>query len=72
MRLRAGEITDLKLQVPYQLNENGSFSYQYIADFTFMENGELKVGDAKGFRTVVYRKKKKLMKKIFGIDIIEY
>ena len=71
MRLRAKEISDLRLQVPYELNEGGSHSYKYIADFTFIENGIEQIWDAKGFRTSVYKKKAKLMLKVFGITIIE-
>ena len=33
----------------------------YYADFTYIENGEQIVEDVKGFRTEVYRIKKKLM-----------
>ena len=71
MRLVAGEITDLKLQVPYELNEGGTHSYKYFADFEYIENGKLITADAKGFKTAVYNKKKKLMQKVYGIEIIE-
>ena len=72
MRITAGEIKDLKLQVPYSLNEGGAFSYTYISDFTYIENGILIVADAKGFRTAVYKKKKKLMQKVHNITILEF
>lgn len=71
MRLRAKEISDLRLQVPYQLNENGAFSYTYIADFEYIENGVKVTADAKGFKTAVYRKKAKLMMKVWGITVVE-
>ena len=72
MRITAGEITGLELQVPYELNEGGSHSYKYIADFEYIENGVKITADAKGFKTAVYRKKKKLMLKVWGIEILEY
>lgn len=43
----------------------------YYADFTYTENGEQVVEDVKGFRTEVYRIKKKLMLYIHGIRIKE-
>lgn len=68
-----GIITELRLQVPFQLNEDGSFSYQYLADFVYRDvaTGQLIVEDAKGFRTREYRKKKKLMWKVHRIRIKE-
>ena len=44
----------------------------YIADFVYYDkNGELIVEDFKGFKTDLYKLKKKLMKYIYGIDIKE-
>ena len=71
MLLRANKISDLRLQVEYQLNEGGTHSLKYRADFVYWDNGVEKVVDVKGFRTKVYLKKKRLMKKIYGIDLIE-
>jgi len=72
MRLRAKEITDLRLQVPYSLNKGGTFTYTYIADFTYLENGITIVADAKGFKTKVYLKKKKLMLHVYNITVLEF
>lgn len=71
--LKAGEIGLLKLQVPYELNEGGTHSLKYIADFVYLETktGNKIVEDCKGCRTGVYIKKRRLMKKIFGITIKE-
>lgn len=71
--LKAGEIGLLELQVPYELNPGGTHSLKYVADFRYTETktGEQKVIDVKGMRTAVYKKKRKLMKKIFNITIIE-
>lgn len=43
----------------------------YIADFCYIRNGETIVEDAKGYRTEVYRIKKKLMLERYGIQIRE-
>ncbi len=43
----------------------------YIADFCYIQNGETVVEDAKGYRTEVYRIKKKLMLERYGIQIKE-
>lgn len=70
---RAGMIYDLQLQVAYELNPGGTHSLRYIADFVYIiSDNELQIiEDAKGFRTKDYRKKKRLMKKVHGIDIKE-
>ena len=44
----------------------------YVADFVYYDkNGKLVVEDFKGFKTDLYKLKKKLMKYIYGIDIKE-
>lgn len=70
---RAGEISDLKLQVPFELipKQDGERACCYKADFTYIENGQLVVEDAKGYKTEVYKLKKKLMLKEYGIKIRE-
>ena len=75
---RAGKITDLRCQVSFLLipaqYENGKCIERkctYIADFTYRENGQFVVEDAKGLKTDVYRIKKKLMLEKYGIRIRE-
>lgn len=70
---RAGEIIDLKRQVKYELEINGHLICSYKADFTYRRTGrpEVIVEDAKGYRTQIYGLKKKLMKAIHGIEILE-
>lgn len=65
-----GVISDLKLQVVYELNKGGTFSYKYKADFVYERDGQTIVEDVKGAKTVVFRKKCKLMKKVHGITIL--
>lgn len=74
---KAGIITDLKMQVPYilvpafNLNKKRYRQMTYIADFVYKENGKEIVEDTKGFRTDVYKIKKKLMAYIYEIEIKE-
>src|SRR5687768_16168047 len=71
--LKAGVIAFLKLQVPFELNEGGSHSLKYIADFTYTErdSGLQVVEDVKGMRSREYLKKRRLMLKVHGIKIKE-
>lgn len=71
--LKAGEIGLLSLQHEFELNSGGEFSYKYIADFVYYASGtgEMIVEDTKGFLTREYKKKRRLMKKIYGITIKE-
>lgn len=78
---RAGYITGLRLQVPYELLPNQKDcdgkvierKVRYIADFVYTDtkSGKEVVEDAKGVRTEVYRLKKKLMLDRYGIQIKE-
>ena len=74
MRVLAGEITDLRRQVRYDLKVEGEKVCSYIADAVYYENGLLVVEDTKSIYTrklPVYRLKKKLMKNILNIEIKE-
>ena len=74
---RAGEIQELRLQVPFELLpsfECDGVKYRgmkYIADFVYYRNGVLVVEDVKGAKTPEYRMKKKLMAYINHINIKE-
>ena len=67
----SGLITDLRLQVPYQITVNGKKVCRYVADFVYSENGKEVVEDVKGMRTPLYNLKKKLMEAVFGVVIFE-
>jgi hypothetical protein len=69
--LKAGAITDLRRQVRYKLEHQGIFYGVYIADFVYKQGDQTVVEDVKGFKTQTYKTKKKLMKSIHGIDILE-
>lgn len=79
---KAGVISHLQEQIVYELIPsqyrivNGKKkcverAMKYIADFQYVENGNTVVEDAKGFRTDVYRIKKKLMLYFHDIQIKE-
>ena len=77
---RGGVIKDLRRQVRYELvpkqtDENMKMiesSVSYIADFVYRDQeGKEIVEDAKGYKTDVYRIKKKLMLWVHGIRIQE-
>lgn len=82
VRLKAGEISSLRLQVPYELIPSQKLStgktersVRYIADFVYEEGGTTRVVDVKGYRKgtayAVFVIKRKLMKWVHGIEIIE-
>lgn len=70
---RAGEISNLKLQPEYLIIVNGQEVCKYKADFSYRDEKTVTqvVEDTKGFKTPVYRLKKKLMKACYGIEIFE-
>ena len=73
LALRSGLIADLKVHPTYPLVVNGIKIATYEADFSYLlcATGATIVEDVKGVRTAVYRLKRKLMKAIYGIDILE-
>lgn len=71
---RAGEITNLRLQVPFELIPKSKYGMpiRYIADFVYNDlNGSLIVEDAKGVKTLVYKLKRRIMAEKYGIEIKE-
>ena len=76
---KAGKIKELELQKEYELqpsyklNNKTYRSIKYRADFTYKttEDDKLHVVDVKGFRTDVYRLKKKLFEYKYRIEIEE-
>lgn len=75
---RAGEITDLRRQVSFELiptqkidGKVAERAANYIADFVYKEKGVMVVEDTKGFRTKDYILKRKLMLWVHGIRIRE-
>lgn len=67
----AGEIKDLQRQVRYQINVNGIRICDYIADFVYLEGDKKVVEDSKGYPNDRWPMKKKLMKAVHGVEILE-
>ena len=75
---RAGVISDLQLQVPFELiptqridGKLAEKAVNYVADFVYKQNGVQVVEDTKGVRTKEYIIKRKLMLWVHGIRIRE-
>lgn len=67
----ANEIYDLKTQVKFPIIVNDVKICSYIADFTYRTlNAEFIVEDFKGVQTSIFKLKKKLMKAVYGIDVL--
>ena len=67
---KAKLIRNLMRQQPFELIKG----VKYIADFTYFDDtkgGEFIIEDVKGFKTDVYKIKKKLMKHFHNVEILE-
>lgn len=73
LMLQNGDISHLVLQPKFPIIVEGMNVCSYIADFAYDDRsaGRRIVEDVKGFKTTVYRLKKKLVKACYGIDIVE-
>lgn len=77
--VRNGRIKDLKRQVPfeliptYKINNRTVRKMQYIADFTYIttNDNKLHIVDTKGYRTEVYKLKKKIFEYKYKMEIEE-
>jgi hypothetical protein len=71
-----GEISDLKLQVPFVLDPGfKAFGetfrvWKYVADFVYQKDGKTVIEDVKGVRTREYKNKKRFMARQ-GLQILE-
>ena len=76
---KSGKIKDLELQKEYILQDNFKLGKKtirkitYRADFSYFstEDDKLHVVDVKGYRTEVYRIKKKMFEYKYGIELEE-
>lgn len=72
---KAGEIKNLQLQPKFPLTATRGKTItkigNYIADFSYTENGGLVVEDVKGFKTPLYRWKKKHFEAEYNIKLRE-
>lgn len=69
--LKARQIADLRLQTRLPIVVNGVKICDYLCDFSYREAGKLVFEDTKGVKTAVYALKKKLVKAVHGIVILE-
>jgi hypothetical protein len=69
--IESGEISNLRLQTPYDLSVNGMKVCRYIADFNYTSGPCEVVEDYKGIRTSIYSLKAKLMRACHDIRINE-
>lgn len=70
---KAGIIQDLCQQVRFELvpkDELGR-AVVYVADFTYRQDGKLLIEDSKGYRTDVYKLKRRLMWHLLKLEIQE-
>lgn len=68
---RAGEISELRRQVPYVLSVNGVQVTRYIADAVYKDSdGTIIVEDSKGVQTEAFKIKRKLFRAVFGMEIV--
>ena len=71
--LLAGQISNLRRQVPYPFFVNGKRICTYFADYVYTDSASQReiVEDCKGHLTEVYLLKKKMMAAFYGIEILE-
>ncbi|WKL16571.1 DUF1064 domain-containing protein [Comamonas testosteroni] len=77
MQLRAGEISELRRQVAYELVPAVKYSdasrvkpaIRYVADFVYMEEGAEVIEDVKGVLTPEFKLKRHLMKALLGLEV---
>jgi len=63
-----GDILFFLRQVPFHLPKN----IKYICDFmVFWVNGDITIEDVKGFKTNIYKTKKKLVESLYPVKIKE-
>jgi hypothetical protein len=69
--VRAGEISELELQKPYQLTAfDGTKLAKYVSDFDYRDKSGVRVTeDVKGILTPAFRIKAQLVKAQFGREI---
>lgn len=68
---KSGAISELEFHKHWDLHVNNIMIGYYEADFTYRENGNIVIEDAKGVMTPLYRWKKKHVLAEYGIEIRE-
>ena len=68
---RAQQITELEIQPKFPVRFGDKLLFTYRADFAYYEDGKRVCEDSKGFRTPVYKLKKRIVESVYGITIVE-
>ena len=69
---RGGRIFHLEIQPRFDFCLDGKKIFTYISDFQYQdENGETVIEDTKGYRTPLYKLKKRLIESQYKIRITE-
>lgn len=70
---KAREIENLRLQVRFELipKHGKNRPIYYIADFVYLKEGREIVEDCKGYRTDIYKMKKKIFEWRYDTEILE-
>lgn len=69
---RVGQISELELQPKFPFHLKGDLMFTYKADFRYKRSsGETIIEDVKGFRTALYKLKKKVIEKEYEVVIVE-
>ena len=69
---KAGLITDLELQPTFPVKINGIKVFTYRADFRYVDLDGVVIEDVKGYKTPLYKLKKKCVEAAYpGVVIIE-
>jgi hypothetical protein len=69
---RAGFVREFRRQPNYLLEVNGVWVGRYVADYEVVRaDGEIQVVDCKGFKTPVYRLKRRLFEALYPFRILE-
>jgi hypothetical protein len=68
---KSGKIQDLKRQVAFPFALEGKVMFRYYADFVYEMNGSRVIEDSKGFRTPLYKLKKKIIESFYKVSILE-
>ena len=72
LKIKAGILKKVDRQVPFVVKIKGIKCFAYIADFVeYYPDGSYDVIDVKGFKTDIYKLKKRIVEAYFGIKIIE-
>lgn len=73
LMVRAGKIRELRQQPSFTIRVEGVVICTYNGDFSYIDSKEnrLILEDVKGVKTQVYRLKKKLLKAVYNIEILE-